>query len=458
MKTQIRHSRAGRIGRAFFRPASMLILALSMGTLLGAHDPMTPETGYGPNPRLPSPEKKLIPTVKVAEAKGWAEGQAPKVAAGFEVKALAAGLDHPRWLYVLPNGDILVAETNAPERPEEGKGIKGKLMQRQMKKAGSATPSANRITILRDSEADGVAEMKAVFVSGLNSPFGMAVVGNELLVANSDAVVKFPYREGDTRITAAPAKVADLPAGTRNHHWTKSLIASRDCSKLYVGVGSNSNVAEHGLTEENERAAILEIDRATGQSRVFAFGLRNPVGLAWNPQTGELWTAVNERDELGNNLVPDYITSVKQGGFYGWPFSYHGQIVDERVKEKNPGLVAKAIKPDYALGSHTASLGLAFYEGRQFPSRFHGGAFVGQHGSWNREPPTGYRVIFVPFVGGKPSGMPEEILGGFLNAQGEALGRPVGVAVDKSGALLVADDVGNVVWRVSAGPQPTGRP
>jgi glucose/arabinose dehydrogenase len=442
---------SGRAGR--FAVALAVVALVSVRA-----EEMSRATGYGPKPDLPAPQKTLIPTVKVATAKGWPSGVTPKAAAGFEVKALAVGLDHPRWLYVLPNGDILVAETNAPERPEQGKGIKGKLMQMQMKKAGAATPSANRITLLRDNDVDGVAETKTVFLTGLNSPFGMALVGNEFFVANSDAVVRFPYREGDTRITAAPAKLSDLPAGPRNHHWTKSLVASRDGSKLFVGVGSNSNVAEHGLGEENERAAILEIDRASGQSRVFAFGLRNPVGLAWNPKTGELWTAVNERDELGNNLVPDYITSVKPSGFYGWPFSYYGQNVDERVKEKNPGLVAKALVPDYALGSHTASLGLAFYEGQQFPANYQGGAFVGQHGSWNCDPPTGYRVIFVPFADGKPSGMPEEILTGFLDENGDALGRPVGVAVDKSGALLVADDVGNTVWRVSAALQPTGRP
>jgi glucose/arabinose dehydrogenase len=404
---------------------------------------------YGPDPALPEPNKKPIPTVKVATAVGWPADGAPTPADGFEVRALARGLDHPRWLYVLPNGDVLVAETNAPPRPEEGKGFKGKVMKLLMKKNGSGVPSADRITLLRDGDGDGIAEVRAPFLTGLHSPFGMALVGDRFLVANTDRVVRFPYREGETRIAAPPEKVADLPGGPMNHHWTKSLVASRDGKRVYVGVGSNSNVAERGLDKEDGRALILEIELASGESRVFASGLRNPVGLAWAPGTDVLWVAVNERDELGSDLVPDYLTSVKEGGFYGWPYSYYGPHVDARVKPQKPDLVAKAIVPDYALGAHTASLGLTFYEDDLFPPRYRGGAFVGQHGSWNRRPPAGYKVVFIPFQEGRPAGPPEDVLTGFLEKEERARGRPVGVAVDRSGALLVADDVGNAVWRVT---------
>ncbi|MEO7346275.1 MAG: sorbosone dehydrogenase family protein [Opitutaceae bacterium] len=410
---------------------------------------MAAPVGYGPNPTLPAPKHQLIPTVDIAPAKGWPAGALPTAAPGFSVKALVSGLDHPRWIHVLPNGDVLVAETNAPPRPEEGKGIKGKAMQMTMKKAGAAVPSANRITLLRDADGDGVVEVRAEFLKGLNSPFGIVLVGDWLYIANTDGVVGFPYKAGETQIAAPGKKVADLPAGPLNHHWTKNIIASRDGRKLYATVGSNSNVAEHGIEKEEGRAAIHEIDLASGRSRVFASGLRNPVGLAWQPQSGALWTAVNERDELGDDLVPDYMTAVKDGGFYGWPFSYFGQHVDERVKTQRPDLVAKAISPDYALGAHTASLGLAFYDGKLFPEKYAGGAFVGQHGSWNRKPQSGYKVIFVPFKDGQPAGGPEDFLTGFLNDRGEAQGRPVGVAVDRSGALLVADDVGNAIWRVT---------
>lgn len=318
-----------------------------------------------------------------------------------------------------------------------------------MKRAGAADPSANRITLLRDADGDGVAEMRTVLLKELNSPFGMALVGDTLYVANTDALLRFPYREGATQITQTGTKVIDLPGGPLNHHWTKNVIASRDGSKLFVTVGSNSNIAENGMDKEERRAAILEVDRASGQSRVFASGLRNPNGLAWQPQTGELWTVVNARDEIGNDLVPDYMTSVTENGFYGWPYSYYGQHVDERVQPQRADLVAKAIVPDYALGAHTAALGLAFCEGDLFPARYQGGAFIGQHGSWNRKPLNGYKVIFVPFVNGRPEGAPEDILTGFINEDGEAHGRPVGVAIDRAGALLVADDVGNRIWRVT---------
>jgi glucose/arabinose dehydrogenase len=407
--------------------------------------------GIGPAPALPPPNKTLIPTVNIAPAKGWALNQTPIAAAGLRSAVFADGLEHPRWIYVLPNGDVLVAETAAPPKPEGASGgIKGWFMQQAMKKAGSAVPSANRITLLRDANGDGIVENRSVFLEGLNSPFGMALVGEDFYVANADAVVRFPYRAGETRITAAGTKLADLPAG-RNHHWTKSLVADAEGRFLYVGVGSNSNVAEHGMAEEENRAAILQIDRASGQTRVFASGLRNPVGIDWEPKTRRLWTAVNERDEIGSDLVPDYMTSVAEGGFYGWPYSYFGQHVDERVKPPRPDLVARALVPDYALGAHTASLGLAFSRPGVLTDRFAEGVFIGQHGSWNRSPPSGYKVVFVPFRDGRPvANEPLDVLTGFLDEEGNALGRPVGVAFDKAGGLLVADDVGNKIWRVTA--------
>lgn len=424
-------------------------LALTLAACGSNEVALDPALGYGPNPTLPEPSPQQVPTVKVAEAIGWPAGGAPTPAPGFRVQAFASGLDHPRWLYRLPNGDILVAESNAPPKPEgKSGGIQGWIQGLFMKKAGARAPSANRISLLRDADGDGVAETRTAFLENLTSPFGMALVGSVLYVANADAVVAFPYQAGQTRITAAPRRIAALPAG-RNHHWTKSLVASADGARLYVGVGSNSNIAENGLAEEEGRAAIHEIDVATGASRIFASGLRNPVGLAWQPDSGRLWVAVNERDALGHDLVPDYMTSVTRDGFYGWPWSYYGQIVDARIEPQNPAMVARALRPDYALGAHTASLGLTFGEGGLFPARYRGGAFVGQHGSWNREPRAGYRVIFVPFSSGAPAGAPEEILTGFLNGEGQAMGRPVGVQFDKVGALLVADDVGNVIWRVS---------
>jgi glucose/arabinose dehydrogenase len=428
------------------------IAALSLCALASCagHSTLPSDAGAGPAPVLPEPKSSLIPTMKIAPAKGWTSAAKPTPAAGLAVNAYADGLQHPRWLYVLPNGDVLVAETDAPPKPEDGKGIKGWVMKRVMKRAGSGTPSANRITLLRDADGDGIAETRSVFLAGLHSPFGMTLVGNSFYVANTDALMRFTYRTGETKIADAGVKVADLPGGPLNHHWTKNVIASADGSRLFVTVGSNSNVGENGMDKEERRAAILEIDPASGKSRIFAAGLRNPNGMAWQPQSGALWTAVNERDEIGNDLVPDYITSVRDGGFYGWPYSYFGQHVDVRVKPQRPDLVASAIVPDYAVGSHTASLGLVFYEGNALPQRYRGGAFVGQHGSWNRKPRSGYRVIYVPFADGRPAGRLEEVLTGFVNAQGEAQGRPVGVAVDKAGALLVADDVGNHVWRVTA--------
>ncbi len=415
---------------------------------------MTPDQGYGTSPKLPEPEKSLIPKVNVAKANPWKLDEAPTAAQGLAVSRFACDLDHPRWVYVLPNGDVLVAETNAPERPDDSKGIKAFFESKAMKKAGAKTPSANRITLLRDANSDGTPELKTKFIEGLYSPFGMALVGNDFYVANADAVVRFNYQQGATEIKEQGTKLADLPGGPINHHWTKNLIASPRGDKLYASVGSNSNVAENGIEAEEKRAAIWEIDRASGATRVFASGLRNPVGMDWQPQTGVLWTVVNERDELGNNLVPDYLTSVKDGGFYGWPYSYFGKNVDDRVETKRPDLVAKAIVPDYGLGSHTASLGLVFYKGELLPEKYRNGAFIGQHGSWNRDPRSGYKVIFVSFANGRPIGLPEDVLTGFLSNQGEARGRPVGVAVSRDGALLVADDVGNCVWRVTpAGSQ-----
>lgn len=423
-----------------------------MAVLLGACGEtarLSADTGYGPSPPLPEPVETLIPTVKVAPARPWADGAMPTALEGTTVRRFAADLDHPRWVHVLPNGDVLVAESNAPERPlrDELLGIKGKVMGLVMKRAGAATPSANRITLLRDADGDGVAELKTVFLENLNSPFGMALVDEELFIANTDALVKVPYKTGDTQASGPVTQVAELPGGPLNHHWTKGLLASADGSRLYVSVGSNSNVAEHGMQHEEGRAAIWVFDRASGEGRVFASGLRNPVGMAWQGDT--LWTSVNERDELGSDLVPDYMTSVREGGFYGWPYSYFGQKVDTRPQPPRPDLVATAIRPDYALGNHTSSLGLASAQGNSLGGVFaENGMFVGQHGSWNRNPPSGYKVIYVPFDGAQPSGPPVDVLTGFLDTDGNARGRPVGVAIDSRGALLVADDVGNVIWRV----------
>ncbi|WP_426129388.1 PQQ-dependent sugar dehydrogenase [Pararhizobium sp. PWRC1-1] len=405
--------------------------------------------GYGTNPTLPKPRPTLIPTINIVEAKGWPGGALPKPAMGLTVNAFAGGLDHPRWLHVMPNGDVLVAETNAPAKKESGFSLRRVFMSAAMKRAGAATESANRITLLRDTNHDGIADVRKPFIEGLNSPFGMTLSKGILYVANTDAIVAFPYSNGQTRITARPEKIVDLPAGPINHHWTKDVIASRDGSKLYVTVGSNSNVGENGMAAEENRAALLEVDLATHRTRVFASGLRNPNGLSWNPENGGLWVAVNERDEIGDDLVPDYMTSIREGGFYGWPYSYYGQNVDVRAKPPRMDLVEKSIKPDYALGSHTASLGLTFANGSSLGRAYRGGAFVGQHGSWNRSVHSGYKVIFVPFRNGKPSGPPKDILTGFIGRDDKAMGRPVGVAFDRTGALLVADDVGNIIWRVS---------
>ena len=444
---------------AFLSPISvkrLLPLVASFGVLMGiaaCGDKATllSSEDTGANPTLPQPVKRLIPTVNIAPAKGWPQGGMPTPMAGLTVMPFATGLDHPRWVYVLPNGDVLVAESNAPPKPDSEKSIKGTVMNMVMGRAGAKAPSANRITLLRDRDGDGKAEVRTVFLENLMSPFGMALVGNDFYVANADSVVKFAYQPDATSITAAPVKVLDLPGGPINHHWTKNLIASPDGTKLYVTVGSNSNVGERGMPAEEGRAAIWEVDTKTGAHRIFASGLRNPNGMGWAPSGGALWTVVNERDELGSDLVPDYLTSVKDGTFYGWPYAYYGpKNVDVRAQPPRPDMVAKSVSPDYALGAHVAPLGMAFSNPKTMPAALANGVFVGEHGSWNRDPLSGYKVTFVPFTGASPSGKKIDVLTGFTSPEGNAYGRPVGVAFDKQGALLVADDVGNIIWRVSA--------
>jgi glucose/arabinose dehydrogenase len=434
------------------RTALSLIMAVCLAAC-GATSTVPETTGYGSAPPLPAPTNSLISTVNIAPAKGFAADDHPVPIAGFSVNAFARNLDHPRWLYSLPNGDVLVAEADAPAvHDQTGNPIKrliGWVRKEVMKRAGAGLPSPNKIVLLRDANGSGVARTKTVFIEGLNSPFGMSLIGNDLYVADTDALLRFPYSPGETMITSPGVKVADLPAGPIDHHWTKNIIASADGARLFITVGSNSNAAENGIEVERDRARILVFDIRAGKARVFATGLRNANGLAWQPKTGALWAAVNERDDIGNDLVPDYMTAVRDGAFYGWPYSYYGSHVDARVQPPRPDLVSTAVVPDYALGNHTASLGLTFYDAALFPRHYRDGAFVGQHGSWNRKPRTGYKVVFIPFANGKPSGPPEDFLGGFLDAQGNAKGRPVGVAVDKSGALLVADDVGNAIWRVT---------
>ncbi|SFK07377.1 PQQ-dependent sugar dehydrogenase [Methylophaga sulfidovorans] len=428
--------------------AAMIIIAICLSGC-GNTSKIASQADFGPDPVLVAPETSLIPTLNIASAKGWPIDAKPTAAKGLMVNRFAVDLDHPRWLYILPNGDVLVAESNAPKSENSDWSIKSWIKGMVLEDAGAAVPSADRITLLRDNDNDGVAETRHVFLKNLHSPFGMALIGNDFYVANADEIVRFPYEEGQTQITAKPEHVTDLPGGPINHHWTKNIIANEDGTKLYATVGSNSNIGENGMEAEKNRAAILEVNLQTGEKRLFASGLRNPNGLDWQPQTGELWTTVNERDEIGSDLVPDYMTSVKDGAFYGWPYSYYGQHVDTRVQPQRPELVEKAIKPDYALGAHTASLGLTFYNADLLADKYRNGAFIGQHGSWNRKPLSGYKVIFVPFKNGKPDGLPQEILTGFVDENGDARGCPVGVVVDKMGGLLVADDVGNTVWRVS---------
>ena len=429
-------------------------LAALMLTGCGGEARLPLAAGMGPRPILPAPQTSLLPTVKLAPAVGWPDSRKPASPADLRVIAYAVRLDHPRWIHVLPNGDVLVAETSQPERPDDARGLLGWVARRAMRRVGADVPSAERITLLRGIDAQGAAQIRSVFLEHLHSPFGMSLIGAVFYVANTDSVQAFPYHTGDLKITATGTTLTALPAGPINHHWTKNLLASPDGTKLYATIGSNSNAAENGVTAEFERAAIWEIDVHSGRHRIFAAGLRNPNGLAWQPETSTLWTAVNERDELGSDLVPDYMTSVEDGAFYGWPYSYYGANVDVRVQPPRPELVARARVPDYALGAHTASIGLTFAgAGTALPERFRHGAFIGQHGSWNRKPLSGYQVVFVRFQDGRPVGQPEPVLNGFLNETGEAMGRPVGVAMDAQGALLVADDVGNTVWRVSAANQ-----
>ncbi|WFU11683.1 sorbosone dehydrogenase family protein (plasmid) [Rhizobium sp. CB3090] len=443
------------LGSAISRPSSVF-LCITLAILAGCgRDDPDPNGQVGGNPVLPALTQYLIPPLHVARVVGWKEGEKPTVAAGLQVQALATGLEHPRSLYVLPNGDMLVVESIAPPAPSvrRPKDFVMDLIEAMATSGGGGNQNSNRITLLRDADGDGKAEVRDVFIDHLHSPFGVALVGNDLYVADTDAIMRYPYKPGETKITEAGTKLVDLPGGPIDHHWTKSLLASPDGSLLYVGVGSNSNITENGMEAEKNRAAILVVDRATGRSHLFAEGLRNPNGLTWEPQTHALWTVVNERDELGPNLVPDYMTSVKEGGFYGWPYSYFGKNVDPRVMPQRPDLVAKAIVPDYALGSHVAPLGMVFYTGSNLPDAYRGGAFVGEHGSWNRYGFNGYKVVFIPFKDGRPSGMPQDVVTGFLNADNQARGRPVGLAIDKAGGLLVADDVGNTVWRVIAAHQ-----
>jgi glucose/arabinose dehydrogenase len=433
------------------RASAMLAVLLAVGLGACADWASVPlSAGTGPNPALPPPAQRWFPTVNIAPAVGWMPGAVPQPAPGLRVNAFARDLDHPRWLLVLPNGDVLVAESNAPARTDRSAGIRQWLSGLMMKIAGAGVPSANRITLLRDTDHDGVADLRTVLLEGLNSPFGMALVEDQLYVANTDAVLRFPYVTGQTRIELPGVKLADLPAGPINHHWTKNLIVDPAGDRLYVTVGSNSNVAERGMALEEQRAAIWAIDRRSGRHRIFASGLRNPNGLAWEPQTRTLWTVVNERDELGSDLVPDYLTSVRDGDSFGWPHTYFGSHVDVRVTFAPPAGQAAARVPDYALGAHTAPLGLAWSAHSTLLPNFGQGMFIGQHGSWNRRPHSGYNVVFVPFEAGRPSSAPPlEVLTGFLTDGGRAQGRPVGVAIDARGALLVADDVGNVIWRVS---------
>jgi glucose/arabinose dehydrogenase len=406
-----------------------------------------PRVQIGADPALPAVQQYLLPPIWIARPALWGN-DTPKVAQGLQVHALATGFQHPRSVYVLPNGDVLVVESNGPKAPVfRPKDLITGVVQGF---AGAKAPDANRITLLRDTKGDGVPELRTVFLDHLNSPFGVALIGHDLYVANTDAIVRYPYEDGQTGITDKGTKLTDLPGGPIDHHWTKALLASPDGTKLYVGVGSNSNITENGMEAERERAAIWEVDVATGAHRIYASGVRNPTGLQWEPETGKLWAIANERDEIGPDLVPDYLTSVKDGGFYGWPYSYYGQHLDPRVMPQRPDLVSKAIKPDYALSSHVAPLGLAMYAGSALPAQYHGGAFVGEHGSWDRTPLNGYKVVFVPFSGGTPSGVAQDVVTGFLDENDHARGRPVGLAIDRTGALLIADDVGDTVWRVSS--------
>ncbi|WP_426808501.1 PQQ-dependent sugar dehydrogenase [Pseudomonas sp. WOUb67] len=420
---------------------SLLSLALMLGACGGDGEPTQ---AHGPDPKLPAPQRGLLPSMKIAQPVAWGE-QKPTVPEGFSVTAIATDLKIPRQSLVLPNGDILVAEgrggSAAKLKPKD-------VIASQIKAKGNTqVKGGNRLTLLRDADGDGTYELQTVFAENLNAPYGLAFANGKLYVANQDALVRFDYKEGQTQADGPPSKVTDLPAEI-NHHWTKALTISPDGRYLYVGIGSNSNITERGLEVEIDRAMVWQVDAETGAHRPYATGLRNPTALTIQPQTGQLWTVVNERDELGPDLVPDYLTSVREGGFYGWPYSYWGQHVDERVRPQNPDKVAAAIKPDYSLGSHVAALGVDF----SIPAMgkgFADGVFVGEHGSWNRPDPVGYKVIFVPFSNGRPAGEPIDFATGFRGEDGKTRGRPVGVTVDPRGALIIADDLANTVWRVT---------
>ncbi|HWL46080.1 MAG TPA: sorbosone dehydrogenase family protein [Sphingomonadaceae bacterium] len=407
------------------------------------------EDQMGVSPEILAPDPPIVTTLNFATVVGWKDGETPTPAAGLKVNAFAVDLDHPRWIVPLANGDVLVSETTGPRRPP-AKSLRGIVRGFVMRRAGAAGDNANRVVLLRDADGDGVAESRTVLLSGLDSPVGMAVANGQLYVAETSKLTRFPFTVGQTTITAPGVKVVDLPSRPLNHHWVKNVIASPDGAKLYVTIGSNSNIGENGMAVEEGRAAIWEVDAATGQHRIFATGLRNPNGMAWNPVTGELWTVVNERDGLGSDIVPDYLASVGLGDSFGWPCFYWGGYVDKRVADCDVQQAQYIRRPEYALGTHTAALGLNFATGQMLGARFAEGAFIGQHGSWNRKPKAGYQVIFVPFVNGKPTGKPLPVLTGFLNTKGEARGRPVEVAIDRTGSLLVADDAGNRIWRVSA--------
>ncbi|MDZ4692024.1 sorbosone dehydrogenase family protein [Terricaulis sp.] len=427
-----------------------LILAAALALAACGGPPPPIDQGYGANPQLPPPkEDGAIPTLRTADAVGWPAGAAPVAPEGFNVTRFAEGLQHPRWIYVLPNGDVLVAESSTT--PSTGGGLMGWARNLVQRRAGAISENANRVSLLRDSDGNGQisADERHVFAQNLNQPFGMALVGDHIYIANTDAVLRFPYTQGATSVSGGET-ILELPYNEGdNGHWTRSLVANADGTKLYVAVGSASNIADNGMEIEEGRAAVWEFNPDGSEARVFASGLRNPVGMAWAPGTTTLWVAVNERDMLGDNLVPDYMTSVREDAFYGWPYYYYGNNRDERVEIPANVRLREPTAPDYALGAHTASLGLFFYEYDGFPERYWNGAFIGQHGSWNRRALAGYKVVFVPFTEGAPSGPPQDFLTGFLNERGQAQGRPVGIAMDQTGALLVADDAGDIIWRVA---------
>lgn len=428
-----------------------LALAITLAALLGGcseRASLEPSQQSGNAPPLPKARNFLVPPMQVPHGVGWAQGQSPKVAPGLKIEKIASGLLHPRQLYLLPNGDVLVVESNGPG--SEAVTTPKQLIANKVKNlSGKGSKGGDRITLLRKKDAGSGEWEKHVFIEHLHSPFGVQLIGDSLYVANTDGIVKFSYQSGETQNVAPGVEFADLP-GTVNHHWTKSLLASPGGDKLYVGVGSNSNVTENGLEVEYRRAVVLEVDVATRGSRIYASGIRNPTGLQWEPQTGKLWAIANERDEIGADLVPDYLTSVQEGGFYGWPYSYYGQTIDRRAQPQRPDLVAKAIKPDYALGSHVAALGLWFSEKNALPEKYQHGAFVSEHGSWDRSPLSGYQVVHIDFQEGKPVGKPETVVSGFYSDDEKRLyGAPMGLTQDQEGALLVADDVGNAVWRVT---------